>query len=1428
MKKLIVLLITLMILSCSPNHLEKPPLSSELSHIVIFEDGVILKTFPDSFEGTTSFQILNYRKNINKGPFYGGREITLNLGDGFLSRKVVIEVPWVSTNVLTLLEHDGKLYQVGRKCFSKNGISITIDAKDLSEIIDNELKIYIFKTIGVKGREMEISGVGKKNSLKIFYEEQGLNLEECELVLDSTSQATLTRDETTVEVTIFPLEPTMVNAKLLVNIEGEQIIVDENEMVVRDEVNGTFEEFLPVIHLECGLKILDLVDVLENSVFYHSNGCVSNPKVEDLVMYGSSKSLIVVESLPESSPVVYQEVFRDNEKIFMNFWLFLEKDGKFYPSFFSIVLEEASGHPSYVILSQGEEKFKISWNDVMKISEHPIIYVTRSGSFHHPTAKGTFLKPSNFLLNVPWYAYRVERISSHQGLGLFCGMLMGERLPPFRKESIEIERILDEADTLGCSSKLVFEVETQYGYLEGNLIVPRAERTCIRLSPRNFILQDSKILWFSEGKLLGEGPEIFMEFHDETEIEILVETEEGLIGFESYEVIPLERPSKPILKVADVSKDKIHLSWDCEGKITCFELQRKDFQDFHCISVTKMNDYIDENISQGENYSYRIRALNHTLPSSWSDTVEVTVPDNTPPEPPHDPIPPDGAEDIETNVTLRWCSKDHDGDNMIFTIFLTSSGTTKKFQTHENQLHLRGLDPHTKYFWRVKAYDGEVESWSSTWTFTTINHPPKLFLKDQSVKEGERLLMDLTESTEDEDNDPLTFDLLTGPGTLINDLYIFIPNYQDAGVHKVTLKVSDGFDEVTGSFKVIVEDVNRPPEVPENPYPEDGAKDVLSNITLKWDAEDPDGDELTFDVVIESDLGGFKKSVTTTSKMVPIDLKGHTSYTWKVVARDSEFCVEGPLWSFKTKNNPPELSIDDVEIFEGETLVLDLRDHARDLDGDNLSFSLVKGPGVLENDRYSFATDFDDAGVYEIILKVSDGFDDTTCTFHVIVLDKNRPPNVPQLLSPENGSTDVNVSKVTLSWKCSDPDGDELRYHVYFGENELLYAGETSSTSITIEDLKYGTTYLWKVVALDEHGEAAESEIFSFSTRNWWTRVFDVEGEEKFVEIRRIDDKLYLLGSRTINGEDTSSIAVLDSEGNLLNIIDLGNFGPIYGLCKTDKGFVAITYGALDTHILWLTENFEISNIEVLEGITVGRTLLELGNGYISVGSTINDKDGVVIFLDENGDVEVHKFDISKNMDEFSCAVLDDDGFIVVGTIFNDDYDILLVKLNEDLETVWMKEFKEISNDFGKSLIKVDNGYLISGKRFDSGRSCIYVLKVDDEREKIWEETIGFDSSCFVESMVENETGVIVVGWRRNPYDGVIVELTKEGEVALKDEVGGNGSDFLYDVVPLNRGFLILGSSDSWGKDKNIYLIKIDEYGNFSEEPEVITWQAEN
>lgn len=1421
MKKFFILLLVLTMLSCTPNYLKNSYLSSGVSHTIIFKNGVILKTFPDTFEKVSTFQIIDYKEDVEKGSLYGGEKISLNFNGGIFSGKLVIEIPWVGTDVLIFFEHDGEIYQVDKKYFTKDMTCTIIDAKDLDKVVDNELKIYIFKTIGIKEREIEILGVGKKNSLKVFYEEQGVDLKKCEIVLDGSLQATLTKNTTTIEAIFSSLEPTLVTMQLLANVGNKQIIIDENKMVIRNEVEETFEEFFPVIYLEHGLKIVDLVSIFENNVFYHLGGYIPNPTIEDLIKYGSSKSLITVETFPDSSPVIYQETFRKNGKIFVNFWLFFEKDMKLSSSFFSIVFEES--RPSYVILSQNDKKFKTTWDNIVKINDHPVIYVTQSGSFHQPTGKGIFLKPPNLSLNVPWKSYNVEKISSSEGIGLFCGGLSDETLPPFREESIETEKILNGSTVLTDSTKLVFGIETQYGFMEEKIIVPYDEKVKIRLSSKNFEIQDSKILWFSKGNLLGEGNEISAKFKNDTEIDVLVETQKGFIGFERFRLVTLERPSKPMLKVIRVSKNEVHLSWDCVDETVYFELQRKDLKDFYNICTTGDKCYIDKDIFQGAKYSYRVRAINYTLPSSWSNVEEVTIPFNKPPEIPHNPIPEDGAENVETNITLKWLSKDQDGDNLLFTIFLLSSNTEKIFQTHENQINLKNLEPHTKYFWRVKADDGEAVTWGSTWTFTTLNHVPKFFLEDQLVREGETLLIDLTEYAEDEDKDPLSFYLLSGPGELKDNFYIFTPSYDEAGIYEVTLKISDGFDEITGNFKVIVENVNRPPEVPKNPYPEDGAENILSSVTLKWDTKDPDGDKLTFDIVIESASGEFRKLLLTSSNMLSINLKGHTEYLWKVIAKDSEFCVEGPLWSFKTRNNLPKLSVDNVEIFEGETLVINLVNYASDTDGDALSFYLEKGPGVLENDKYYFTTDFDDAGVYEVILGVSDGFDNSTCTFYITVFDKNRPPNVPQPLFPKNNATDIDVSEVVLSWTCSDPDNDNLRYRVYFGEKELSFVEETSSTSLTIHNLKYGTTYFWKVIVLDEHGETAESETFLFSTRNWWARVFDVEGDDRFVKIEKIDDKLYLLGSRTINNEDRSSIAILSNEGDLLNIIDLGNFGPVYGFCKTNEGFVAVTYGIFDTHVLWLTKDLEISDVKVLEGITIGRTLFKLGNRYISVGSTINDKDGVVILIDEIGSVEIHKFDISKNMDEFSQAVLDDNGFTIVGTIFNEGYNILLVKLNEDLKIVWMKEFRESFNDFGKSLVKLDSGYLIVGKRFDAGKSCIYILKADDEREKIWERTVEFDASCFVESITRNESKTLIVGWRKNPHDGMIIDLAEEGDIVTK-ELGGNGYDFLYDVIPFDEGFLVLGSSDSWGEDMNIYLIKIDECGTFAEEPEVVTW----
>ncbi len=97
----------------------------------------------------------------------------------------------------------------------------------------------------------------------------------------------------------------------------------------------------------------------------------------------------------------------------------------------------------------------------------------------------------------------------------------------------------------------------------------------------------------------------------------------------------------------------------------------------------------------------------------------------------------------------------------------------------------------------------------------------------------------------------------------------------------------------------------------------------------------------------------------------------------------------------------------------------------------------------------------------------------------------NHPPSPPSNPSPETGSTNQPIN-LTLSWSCSDPESDPLTYDVYFGidENPPLAISGISEQTYTPATLEYITSYNWKIVAHDDHGNSTEGEVWSFGTTN--------------------------------------------------------------------------------------------------------------------------------------------------------------------------------------------------------------------------------------------------------------------------------------------------------------------------------------------------------
>jgi|GEM_PF-631705 len=98
----------------------------------------------------------------------------------------------------------------------------------------------------------------------------------------------------------------------------------------------------------------------------------------------------------------------------------------------------------------------------------------------------------------------------------------------------------------------------------------------------------------------------------------------------------------------------------------------------------------------------------------------------------------------------------------------------------------------------------------------------------------------------------------------------------------------------------------------------------------------------------------------------------------------------------------------------------------------------------------------------------------------------NQAPEVPASPTPEDGATNQTIEGLSLSWTCTDPEGDPLTYDVYFGTENPPAQVSTgqSETSYEPGTLEYNTQYFWKIVAYDEPGKgnSTEGPVWSFTT----------------------------------------------------------------------------------------------------------------------------------------------------------------------------------------------------------------------------------------------------------------------------------------------------------------------------------------------------------
>lgn len=113
----------------------------------------------------------------------------------------------------------------------------------------------------------------------------------------------------------------------------------------------------------------------------------------------------------------------------------------------------------------------------------------------------------------------------------------------------------------------------------------------------------------------------------------------------------------------------------------------------------------------------------------------------------------------------------------------------------------------------------------------------------------------------------------------------------------------------------------------------------------------------------------------------------------------------------------------------------------------------------------------------------------------------------------------------------------------------------------------------------------------------------------------------------------------------------------------------------------------------------------------------------------------------------------------------------------------------------------------------------VWVVKLDFEGNVLWSVTFGGSSDDFAWSVCSTDDGGCVVcgataSVGAGGKDGFVTKLDSDGNIVWQKVYGGSGDDQLQDIKKVSDGFILCGTTYSFGSGGYAWLLKIDSSGN--------------
>ncbi len=252
-------------------------------------------------------------------------------------------------------------------------------------------------------------------------------------------------------------------------------------------------------------------------------------------------------------------------------------------------------------------------------------------------------------------------------------------------------------------------------------------------------------------------------------------------------------------------------------------------------------------------------------------------------------------------------------------------------------------------------------------------------------------LVSLSPKAEDADKDTNLVFTFTSP---LNEKGEWQTSYGDSGEYTITVTVSDGISATAREVLIIVNKKEEAPTI-------DSAKPIESGLAI-------DETEAIEFSIVASDLN--KDTLTYAWKLDGVDVGNEDKYGYQSTYEDAGthtvkvevsdgLSSTSKIWSVDVKNvnrKPVLEKLEDIKAKETDKVTITAL--ATDDDKDTITYTISDERFEQEDNVFTWQTDYDSAGTYEVTISANDGQDTTEQSFTVTVENVNRPPVITDIV----------------------------------------------------------------------------------------------------------------------------------------------------------------------------------------------------------------------------------------------------------------------------------------------------------------------------------------------------------------------------------------------------------------------------------------------